>query len=154
MQPPTSKRWRWLPAEGSWTYHFLLAATGMLVLGPLAGVTAAYMNFSLGFFVGGQVLAGLLGSAVTAGYGVQGKHGANYIQTAAASVASMSGMGVLVQAMVWMGLPQPPAWRWSPTSSASACSASASACCTRRCWWTGCGSRFPPAWRSPTSCAR
>src|SRR5688572_907086 len=69
------------------------------------------MNFSLGFFVGGQVLAGLLGSTVTAGYGADGKHGANYIQTAAASVASMSGMGVLVQAMVWMGLPQPPAWQ-------------------------------------------
>lgn len=107
----TPQRWRWLPAESSWRYHFLLAATGMLVLGPLAGVTAAYMNFSLGFFVGGQVLAGLLGSAVTAGYGSDGKHGANYIQTAAASVASMSGMGVLVQAMVWMGLPQPPAWQ-------------------------------------------
>ncbi|MDM0049634.1 OPT/YSL family transporter [Variovorax sp. J22R115] len=83
----------------------------MLVLGPLAGVTAAYMNFSLGFFVGGQVLAGLLGSAVTAGYGAAGRHGANYIQTAAASVASMSGMGVLLQAMAWMGLPQPPAWQ-------------------------------------------
>ncbi|NPC58766.1 peptide transporter [Caenimonas sp. S4] len=83
----------------------------MFLLGPLAGVTAAYMNFSLGFFVGGQVLAGLLGSTVTAGYGADGKHGANYIQTAAASVASMSGMGVLIQAMVWMGLPQPPAWQ-------------------------------------------
>ncbi|WP_255440554.1 OPT/YSL family transporter [Caenimonas sedimenti] len=104
-------RWSWLPASGSWKYHLLLAAAGMLVLGPLAGVTAAYMNFSLGFFVGGQVLAGLLGSAVTAGYGADGKHGANYIQTAAASVAGMSAMGVLVQAMVWMGLPQPPAWQ-------------------------------------------
>jgi len=111
LRPMTQPRWRWLPPEGSWAYYLLLAATGMLVLGPLAGVTAAYMNFSLGFFVGGQVLAGLLGSAVTAGYGAQGKHGANYIQTAAASVASMSGMGVLVQAMVWMGLPQPPAWQ-------------------------------------------
>jgi uncharacterized oligopeptide transporter (OPT) family protein len=100
-----------LPVPGSWAYHLLLAGTGMLVLGPLAGVAAAYMNFSLGFFVGGQVLAGLLGSAVTAGYGAPGKHGANCIQTAAASVASMSGMAVLVQAMVWMGLPQPPAWR-------------------------------------------
>ncbi|GAB3647962.1 OPT/YSL family transporter [Ramlibacter alkalitolerans] len=107
----TAPRWSWLPAQGSWRYHLLLAAVGMLVLGPLAGVTAAYMNFSLGFFVGGQVLAGLLGSAVTAGYGADGKHGANYIQTAAASVASMSGMAVLVQAMVWMGLPQPPAWQ-------------------------------------------
>ncbi len=103
-------RWSWLPAQGSWRYHLLLAGTGMLVLGPLAGVAAAYMNFSLGFFVGGQVLAGLLGSAVTAGYGADGKHGANYIQTAAASVASMSGMAVLVQAMAWMGLPPPPAW--------------------------------------------
>ena len=104
-------RWSWLPAQNSWKYHLLLAATGIFLLGPLAGVTAAYMNFSLGFFVGGQVLAGLLGSTVTAGYGADGKHGANYIQTAAASVASMSGMGVLIQAMVWMGLPQPPAWQ-------------------------------------------
>ena len=87
MDPPPGARWLWLPTEGSWKYHLLLALTGMLVLGPLAGVTAAYMNFSLGFFVGGQVLAGLLGSAVTAGYGAAGRHGANYIQTAAASVA-------------------------------------------------------------------
>ncbi|HSN20488.1 MAG TPA: OPT/YSL family transporter, partial [Usitatibacter sp.] len=34
-----------------------------------------------------------------------------YIQTAAASVAGMSAMGVLIQAMVWMGLPQPPVWQ-------------------------------------------
>lgn len=111
MELAAPRRWAWLPQQGSWAYHVLLAGVGMLVLGPLAGVTAAYMNFSLGFFVGGQVLAGLLGSAVTAGYGADGKHGANYIQTAAASVASMSGMAVLVQAMVWMGLPQPPAWQ-------------------------------------------
>lgn len=109
--PPHGPRWRWLPVEGSWRYHLLLATLGMFVLGPLAGVTAAYMNLSLGFFVGGQVLAGLLGSVVTAGYGASGRHGANYIQTAAASVASMSGMGVLLQAMAWMGLPQPPAWQ-------------------------------------------
>ncbi|MBB3178159.1 OPT/YSL family transporter [Variovorax sp. Sphag1AA] len=111
MERNPNLRWRWLPVEGSWRYHLLLAVAGMLVLGPLAGVTAAYMNFSLGFFVGGQVLAGLLGSAVTAGYGAAGRHGANYIQTAAASVASMSGLGVLLQAMAWMGLPQPPAWQ-------------------------------------------
>ncbi|HEV7913110.1 MAG TPA: OPT/YSL family transporter, partial [Albitalea sp.] len=104
-------RWRWLPAPGTWKYHALLLALGILVLGPLGGLTASYMNFSIGFFVGGQVLAGLLGSTVTFGYGVDGKHGANYIQTAAASVAGMSGMGVLIQAMVWMGLPQPPMWQ-------------------------------------------
>jgi uncharacterized oligopeptide transporter (OPT) family protein len=69
------------------------------------------MNFSIGFFVGGQVLAGILGSTVTYGYGAEGKHGANFIQTAAASVAGMSAMGVLIQAQVWMGLPQPPMWQ-------------------------------------------
>ena len=104
-------RWRWLPAVGTWKYHLLLLFLGVFVLGPLGGVTASYMNFSIGFFVGGQVLAGLLGSTVTIGYGADGKHGANYIQTAAASVAGMSGLGVLVQAMVWMGLPQPPLWQ-------------------------------------------
>jgi uncharacterized oligopeptide transporter (OPT) family protein len=108
---PRAPRWRWLPAEGTWKYHALLLALGILVLGPLGGLTAAYMNFSIGFFVGGQVLAGLLGSTVTYGYGADGKHGANFIQTAAASVAGMSGLGVLVQAMVWLGLPQPPMWQ-------------------------------------------
>lgn len=101
-------RWKWLPAIGTWKYHALLAGVGMFILGPLGGVTASYMNFSLGFFVGGQVLAGILGSVITFGYGAEGKHGANFMQTTAASVASMSAMGVLVQAMVWLGLPQPP----------------------------------------------
>ncbi len=108
---PAAPRWSWLPATGTWRYHALLAGLGMLVLGPLGGVTASYMNFSLGFFVGGQVLAGILGSTVTYGYGAEGKHGANYMQTAAASVASLSAMGVMIQAMVWMGLPQPPVWQ-------------------------------------------
>src|SRR5215471_18773762 len=101
---------RFLPRIGSPGYHLLLAFVAILILGPLGGVTASFMNFSIGFFVGGQVLAGILGSTVTYGYGIEGKHGANYIQTAAASVASLSAMGVLVQAMVWMGLPQPPVW--------------------------------------------
>ncbi len=107
----SAPRWSWLPAPDTWKYHALLLAVGVLVLGPLGGVTASFMNFSLGFFIGGQVLAGILGSTVTFGYGVEGKHGANYIQTAAASVASLSAMGVLIQAMVWMGLPQPPVWQ-------------------------------------------
>ncbi|MBL0142038.1 MAG: OPT/YSL family transporter [Betaproteobacteria bacterium] len=108
---PAAPRWSWLPAVGTWKYHALLLGLGIFVLGPLGGVTASYMNFSLGFFVGGQVLAGILGSTVTYGYGAEGKHGANYIQTAAASVAGMSGMGVLIQAMVWMGIAQPPVWQ-------------------------------------------
>ena len=106
--PRAGPRWAWLPAIGSWRYYLLLVVLGSLVLGPLGGVTASYMNFSIGFFVGGQVLAGILGSTVTLGYGPDGKHGANYMQTAAASVAGMAGMGVLLQAMVWLGLPQPP----------------------------------------------
>jgi len=100
-----------LPTPDTWQYHALLGAAGMLVLGPLAGVAAAYMNFSLGFFVGAQVLAGILGSAVTAGYGAVGRHGANYIQTAAASVSGMGAMAVVIQAMSWMGMPQPPWWQ-------------------------------------------
>jgi uncharacterized oligopeptide transporter (OPT) family protein len=110
VAPASTPRWAWLPAPDTWKYHALLLALGIFVLGPLGGVTASYMNFSIGFFIGGQVLAGILGSTVTYGYGAEGKHGANYIQTAAASVASLSAMGVLIQAMVWMGLPQPPVW--------------------------------------------
>ena len=88
-----------------------MGCVAILILGPLGGISAAFMNFSIGFFIGGQVLAGILGSAVTLGYGPEGKHGANYIQTMAASVAGMCGMAVLVQAMVWLGLPEPPAWQ-------------------------------------------
>lgn len=89
----------------------MLASVAILVLGPLGGISAAFMNFSIGFFIGGQVLAGILGSTVTLPYGPAGKHGANYIQTMAASVAGMSGMAVLVQSMAWLGLPEPPAWK-------------------------------------------
>jgi hypothetical protein len=101
----------YLPAIDSPGYYILLGAVAIFILGPLGGVTAAYMNFSLGFFIGGQVLAGILGSVVTYGYGAEGKHGANYMQTMAASVATTAAMAVLIQAMVWLGLPQPPAWQ-------------------------------------------
>lgn len=109
--PSSAPLWSWLPPMGSRRYYLMLVLLGSFVLGPLGGVTASYMNFSIGFFVGGQVLAGILGSTVTLGYGPEGKHGANYMQTAAASVAGMAGMGVLIQAMSWMGLPEPPAWQ-------------------------------------------
>jgi hypothetical protein len=114
--PPTDPgseepRFRWLPPVGSRKYHLLLGGVAMLFLGPLGGVTSAYMFFTLGFAVGGQVLAGILGSAVTFGYGAEGKHGGNYIQTLAASVASMAGMCVLIQAMVWLGMPLPATWK-------------------------------------------
>ncbi len=102
---------RFLPAPGSLRYHLLLGAVALFILGPLGGVTAAYMTFSLGFSVGAQVLAGILGSVVTYGYGAEGKHGANYIQTMAASVADLAGMCVLIQAMVWLGMPLPAGWK-------------------------------------------
>jgi uncharacterized oligopeptide transporter (OPT) family protein len=108
---PASKKSGFLPPIGSARYHILLGAVAILILGPLGGITAAYMNFSLGFFIGGQVLAGILGSVVTYGYGPEGKHGANYMQTMAASVASMGAMGVLIQAMVWLGVEIPPTWQ-------------------------------------------
>ena len=78
----------------------------IFILGPLGGISAAFMNFSIGFFIGGQVLAGILGSTVTLPYGPEGKHGANYMQTMAASVAGMCGMAVLIQARYWLGLPE------------------------------------------------
>ena len=109
MTQSTSKGF--LPRIGSPAYHVLLATVAIFILGPLGGVSAAFMNFSIGFYIGGQVLAGILGSAVTLPYGPDGKHGANYIQSMAASVAGMCGMGVLMQAMVWLGLPEPALWK-------------------------------------------
>src|SRR5947208_506287 len=95
-----TRRFAFLPAIGSRAYYVLLALIAIFILGPLGGIAAAYMNFSLGFFVGGQVLAGILGSVVTFGYGAEGKHGANYMQSMAASVAGMAAMGVLVGARI------------------------------------------------------
>ena len=97
--PMATPRWRWLPPIGSRRYYILRALLGSLVLGPLGGVAASYLYFSIGFSVDGQALAGILGSVVTLGYGREGKPGANCMQTAAASVAGMAGMRVLIQAM-------------------------------------------------------
>lgn len=108
-RPPGLKRF--LPPIGSPAYHVLLGGVAIFVLGPLGGISAAFMNFSIGFFIGGQVLAGILGSTVTLPYGPEGKHGANYMQTMAASVAGMCGMAVLIQARSWLGLPEVPAWQ-------------------------------------------
>jgi len=109
--PQPSRLARFLPRIGSPAYHLMLACVAIFILGPLGGVSAAFMNFSIGFYVSGQVLAGILGSSVTLPYGPEGKHGANYMQTMAASVAGMCAMAVLIQAMVWLGLPEPPSWQ-------------------------------------------
>src|ERR1700691_4686038 len=102
---------RWLPRIGSPAYHIMLSAVAILILGPLGGVSSAFMNFSIGFYVGGQVLAGILGSVVTLPYGPEGKHGANYMQTMAASVAGMAAMGVLIQARHWLGMGEVASWQ-------------------------------------------
>src|SRR5215813_959106 len=109
--PPPSGVRRYLPKIGSPAYHVMLSCVAILILGPLGGISAAFMNFSIGFFISGQILAGILGSSVTLPYGPEGKHGANYMQTMAASVAGMCAMGVLTQAMVWLGLPEPAYWK-------------------------------------------
>lgn len=109
--PEQSGLKRFLPPIGSPAYHVMLSVVAITILGPLGGISAAFMNFSIGFFVGGQVLAGILGSVVTLPYGPEGKHGANYMQTMAASVAGMCAMAVLIQAMVWLGLPPVPDWK-------------------------------------------
>ena len=108
-EPPGEKKHtaeNWSPG-----YHVLLSLVAIFILGPLGGISAAFMNFRSGFLSGGQVMAGILGSTVTLPYGPEGKHGANYMQTMAASVAGMCGMAVLVQAMVWLGLPEPAFWK-------------------------------------------
>ncbi|HUM13787.1 MAG TPA: OPT/YSL family transporter [Myxococcaceae bacterium] len=107
----TQVRFTWLPRPGTLAFHGMLAAVALLILGPLGGVAAAYMSFTLGVFVPGQILAGILGSVVTYPYGAQGRHGANYMQTMAASVASLGAMAVLIQASVWLGMEMPPAWQ-------------------------------------------
>jgi hypothetical protein len=39
-----------LPPIGSPGYHVLLACVAIFILGPLGGISAAFMNFSIGFF--------------------------------------------------------------------------------------------------------
>lgn len=107
----TQVRFAWMPRVGSVGFHLMLAAVALLILGPLGGIAGAYMAFTLGVFVPGQILAGLLGSVVTYPYGAEGRHGANYMQTMAASVAALGAMAVLIQAAVWLGMEMPPAWQ-------------------------------------------
>src|SRR5258707_5931198 len=88
---------RFLPRIDSPAYHVMLSLVAIFILGPLGGISAAFMNFSIGIFVSGQVLAGILGSTVTLPYGSGGEHGANYMQTIAAAVSGLCGIGELIQ---------------------------------------------------------
>src|SRR5437879_13786008 len=101
---------RFLPRIGTPAYHLMLSCVAILILGPLGGISAAFMNFSIGFFISGQVLAGILGSTVTLPYGPEGKHGANHMQTRAASVAGRGGKAGVMEAMVRLVRPELPVW--------------------------------------------
>ncbi len=110
--PLPAPRFGWLPEQGSWKFHLLLSAVAIFILGPLGGIAAAYMNFSLGFFVGGQVLAGILGSVVTYGYGARGQARRQlHADDGRLGGLDVRAWRVLIQAMVWLGMPQPPAWQ-------------------------------------------
>src|ERR1700724_4372751 len=109
-QATTVRSNRFLPRIGSPGYHLLLTAVAILILGPLGGISAGFMNFSIGFLIGGQVLAGILGSVVTLPYGPEGKHGANYMQTMAASVAGQTTLGGPASVVVWLAFSKPPAF--------------------------------------------
>jgi len=74
---------RFLPPIGTPGYHVMLAAWRFSSWARWAEFRRPFMNFSIGFFIGGQVLAGILGSTVTLPYGPEGRHGANYMQTMA-----------------------------------------------------------------------
>jgi len=56
-----AERLRFLPPIGSRAYYVLLGVVAIFILGR-SRIAAAYMNFSLGFFVGGQVLRGSWGA--------------------------------------------------------------------------------------------
>src|SRR5260221_6778441 len=83
-------KFAFLPPIGSRGYYALLGAVAILLVGPIVGIAAAYMNFSIGFFLSRQVLARILGSVVTFRYRAEGKHGANYIHTIAAAVRGLA----------------------------------------------------------------
>src|SRR5258708_37656089 len=76
-----------LPRIGSPTYHLMLATVAIFILGPLGGISIAFMSFSIGFFVSGQVLAGILGRLGTFPYGPGGKPRAHSFPSPAAGAA-------------------------------------------------------------------
>ena len=115
----------------------------ILILGPLGGISAAFMNFSIGFFVGGQVLAGILGSTVTLRYGRKASTAPTTCRPwRPRSPACAAWRCWCRRWSGWVCRSRPPGSS-SSTSCASACSASASACSTRRSWSTGCNWPIP-----------
>src|SRR5260221_2483722 len=84
-------RFSFLPAINSRGYYLLLALVAIFILGPLGGIAAAYMNFSLGFFIGGQVLPRVLGRPVTPRHRAGRRPRAEHNQANGAPVARLGG---------------------------------------------------------------
>jgi hypothetical protein len=87
----------------------MLAAVALLILGPLGGVAAAYMNFTARDLRPRADPRRHSSAALsTYPYGAEGRHGANYMQTMAASVASSARWRSSSRPPVWLGMEMPP----------------------------------------------
>src|SRR2546422_256569 len=88
---PSTGAWakRFLPRIGSPAYHVMLSCVAILILGPLGGVSAAFMNFSIGFFIGGAVFAGHLGGTVALAERPDSPPAAHNMQNRAGPIAGL-----------------------------------------------------------------
>ena len=140
----TRVRFAWLPRPGTLGYHLLLGAVALFILGPLGGITAAYMNFSLGILRRRRRCwpASSAASSPTA-------------TAPRASTARTTSRPWPPRSPTWRG------WRAHPGDGLAGDAAaggleagallrlhrhvrrSASACSTRRSWSTGCSSSYP-----------
>lgn len=80
----------------------LIFVTYALLLALLAAISAAYMNLKLGYYLGGSIMAGVLGSSLAILYKEKVTHLANYIQTMASASGSIAGLVVIQQANYWL----------------------------------------------------
>src|SRR5260221_11712728 len=78
---------RFLPRIGSPGYHLLLTAVAILILGPLGGISAAFMNFSIGFFIGGRGFGRIVGDCLTRAVEREEERGVQYRRVAGAAAA-------------------------------------------------------------------
>ena len=80
----------------------LIFGSYALLLALLAAISAAYMNLKLGYYLGGSIMAGVLGSSLAILYKQKVTHLANYIQTMASASGSIAGLVVIQQANYWL----------------------------------------------------
>ena len=82
--------------------HRLLLISYTFLLTSLAAVTAAYMSLRLGYYLGGSIMAGVLGSSLALFTRKESLSSANYIQTAASAAGSIAGLVIIQQASYWL----------------------------------------------------